>query len=380
MFRHTCESPNQHELEVLQCVIEQFDRFQHIDEIQKISILMEQATLEEFYSVRTQLLKIYKTELNNQLVYDELFYNALFSFLLLLAKYAPHDVEPVDENGLSPALVCSITSNTIEEKSRILTTNGHQFDGSSPDTFKWLLNKNHPFTGNVLDQREKNYLSARQKAIANPNNQIPEIPHSQKLPPRPLGSLVIKGAIVGLIIGTSLGLAAVASLGLLLPISIVPFIQLIVLCASLASVLGGAILGGLIGGAIEIGIKLKKMFSPTVTPLITPITARTEKIFSHIKEPTISPDVQATPSKSQSDIDLEAKPDRLSDISILSRLVETQPLLPKEASPPTSVAERKLDLGKVALKALLAKVGLTKTKSQWPSPDETSTRPGLKAR
>lgn len=166
---------SEHELTVIKCIIEQFNKFSNRPKVAAISDEIIKIVGEEkleLGSLRTQISEIYKQESSNPGQYSALFYNALFSFLLILAKYNPTN----ERDEASGELQCAISWGDIKARSRLLTTAGAHFDlESSAD---WFSNhETNPATGEALSQRELDYLRSRLE-----DHSTVEIPHPKTLP------------------------------------------------------------------------------------------------------------------------------------------------------------------------------------------------------
>lgn len=321
----TAES--QHELQVLLYVRDQLFQLRYSAEIKAISDALEDKEINQvkLNLLRTQILQIYRNEQAER--YHKSFYDALFSLLLLLAKYAPYDVEPLNQNGIRPPLICAVSMDPIEEKFRVLTISGYQFDGSNPPVFEYLARQGIPQNRAILGQREKDYLVSRKNAINTPDNQMPEIPHPN--PPQPMSRQ--EGAFGGLRIGYFIGVVAFGLLA---------FPGLLV--AGLIT-LGGLTLCGTIIGAFapEKVRKLLNYFHLSAT----------RKLFSRIQtlnESKPVPDVrpvaelkQAVPEvKNQQEVQT---PSKLLEIKTTAPLVDAQqPLLPRS---PIAEQPRRLSRG-----------------------------------
>lgn len=326
------KAENQHELQVMQCVRDQLDEYSHVAGIKAISDALEEKAInqEKLYLLRAQILQIYRLE---QAETSELFYKALFSLLLLLAKYAPYDVEPVDQNGLSPPLICAVSQQPIEEKFRVLTISGYQFDGSNPPLFDWLVEQGIPQNRDTLGQREIDYLVARKNAINTPDSQAPEIPHPN--PPKPMSRA--EAAHAGLTIGYCVGMLTFALLAALPPF---------LLAAGIISLFGLAACGAIVGAiAAEKMGKLRDYFHRPA--------AKTREIFSRIQtynqikqvpeaKPVAELKAAAPEEKIQQQAEVQAQ-SRLAEVKINSPEVAAQPpLLPRS---PTPEQPRRLPIG-----------------------------------
>jgi hypothetical protein len=170
---------DQHEKNVLQFIVNQLKHYSYREDVAEILNLFQDiirfggfksdldsdkpfnrktAYQNNIDKLRYLVSALYKKEgQTGDVVEDSLFYSALFSFLLLLTKYAPTKTN-AEEKELKP-------------ESRLLYPDGNQYH-----------NEHNPknFTGyNSFDsERTKNYIAARRQAIAstNPNLRANEIP------------------------------------------------------------------------------------------------------------------------------------------------------------------------------------------------------------
>jgi hypothetical protein len=251
----------QHEINVLLCILEQLNKFSYRKEIADISSVINKILARkqvDLGTLRTQLIKIYKNESIQQQYYNKQFYDALFVFLLLLAKYNPPASYRNDEGELE----CPIGYTVIDPNDRLLVINGVHFDRQSLES--WIKDKDivtNPSTQLPFSQRELSYLNAR---IKNLTPEIPILEHATQEPqPIPLSFkqkaknflkkcgnyltsnvrslffqliFVIFGAMFGMLL-----LAMLISFGVIVPLS------LGVLGYAL---FGAAVLGGVFGGSL----------------------------------------------------------------------------------------------------------------------------------
>ena len=282
-----------HEKNVLRFVVDQLNQYSYREEVANILIILQEIiqfggfksdlTSDEPFNrknayqtninkLRDLVSALYKKEgQSGDVVKDSLFYSSLFSFLLLMTKYAPAKVN-AEEKELKP-------------ESRLLYPDGNQYN-----------NEHNPknFTGyNAFDrERTKNYIASRRCAIAsdNPNFRTNEIP----MPTKDSGSHSRVGALkletVGMPAYMGFGAGGVTTLilGATSVIANGPWLIPVIL-------LGAPIAGAVIGvaahygapWAISIKNQFKKFFnfiSNSISDKPTTIKLeRVENLFSYIK-------------------------------------------------------------------------------------------------
>jgi len=165
---------SEHELAVLKYIMGQLNRFSDRPRVAAILQEMINSVSEkklEPGSLRTHLSAIYTQEKDNRRHYSVLFYNALFSFLLLLTKYNPTN----KRDEVTGELDCPISLGSIKATSRLLTTEGTHFDLESATNW-FNSHETNPATGSILSERELDYLRSR---LEDPSTA--EIPHPKTL-------------------------------------------------------------------------------------------------------------------------------------------------------------------------------------------------------
>ncbi len=168
-------SEDQYELELLQRIIEQLRTFAHKRKVKEILDLLDgEIERIDLDNLRTKIKKICETENTAEDYRNPLFYNMMFSFLLILAKYAP--LNDLEDN--QP--VCGISQNVIEPQHRLLTSSGFQFEKT--EELKTWINRHHsnPLTTLPFSKREKSYLD---EAFKVDQENAHEIPFPKDAPP-----------------------------------------------------------------------------------------------------------------------------------------------------------------------------------------------------
>lgn len=245
-----------HEVNILHCITEQLNKYSNRKEVAdistKINELLEGKQV-NLGSLRTQLFDVYKNENIYHQYYDKQFYDALFVFLLLLAKYNP----PASYRNNDGELECPIGYTVIDPNNRLLAINGVHFDRESLEN--WIKDKDivtNPSTQLPLSQRELSYLRAR---IQNLTPEIPILePQPAPLSIKQKGKKFLKKCgdylksnarslffqLIFVIFGAMLGmllLAILISFGVIAPLSLG-----LLGCA----LFGMAVLGGVCGGSL----------------------------------------------------------------------------------------------------------------------------------
>jgi len=189
MLRATPTTNEQQELALLNFIITQINMFSDREEVAKISknlsaILKNKP--KQIGSLRTKISDIYRKEKTHGSNYSPLFYDALFSLSILLAKYHPHN--DLDEEG---NLVCPITCDSIAPESRLFTSQGTLYDRAALNSnieqqiatarqLNQVPKLTNPVDALPFSERELLYLYSRIQAPNN-DNELPSIPHPKEI-------------------------------------------------------------------------------------------------------------------------------------------------------------------------------------------------------